>query len=198
MEEKTTLNEKIKSIEPKKLILPVIILILFIGTIIGIINYQQKAKQEKAPKIEISKPQQNAILDDAQIVVEGKTSPGAKVSVDSKEATADSKGQFALEAPLKEGENNLNITAVSKDGKKSTSTLKVVRATKQPAQPAPSTSQPQAVAQPQPVAEVADSNLSSSGPENFWIPEAMSLSAIGAAWAMSRKKFSEAIKKRSN
>lgn len=189
---KEKFTDKLREIDPKKLILPVVFLIVFIGTVIGIINYQQKVRSQKNPTIEITKPGEGTILEDAQIVFEGKTTPDANVKVDGKEVTADSKGQFAAEVPLSEGENNISIAVTTKEGKEATATRKIVRASKQPE---PVVQQTQAA---QPQAEVlpaTESDLSSAGPENFWIPEASVLSAIGAAWAMSRKKLSKAFKK---
>jgi len=191
---KEKFTDKLSEIDPKKLIIPVIFLIVFIGTVIGIINYQQKIRSQKEPTIEIAKPEEGTILEDAQIVFEGKTTADAKVKVDGKDVTADSKGQFAAEIPLSEGENNINIVVTTKEGKEATATRKIIRATKQSE---PVVQQPQAaIIQPQSEApKTTESGLSSAGPENFWIPEAGILSGILTAWYGSKKRFKEVIRK---
>jgi cell division protein FtsL len=185
-EEKVKLTDRVKTINPRQLLIPVIILIVFIGTIIGIINYQQKTRQNRNPKIEITAPKDNQIIEESQIVLEGNTYAGTKVTVNGKDVSVDKKGKFSTEVSLNEGLNEITITAESQTGKK-TEVKKAI--TREYTQPVVAEMTPSGVEGSQNAA------LNSSGPENFWIPEALSFSGVGAAWYMSRKNLKKALKK---
>lgn len=194
-------KERLARVQPKQLILPLIIFVLFVGSVIGIINYQKKAKEQAAPKIEITKPAEGAVVEEAQIVVEGKTSADVDVAVNEKEVKSDSKGQFAAEVPLEEGENTITIIAISKADKETVVERKVTRKTAgaAPAAQAPAEeTEEEAVveeAQPQVAQPTAGADLSSAGPETLWIPEITALSMAGAGYWASRKRLAKSIRK---
>lgn len=189
VEEKTTIVDRLKVIKPKQLIVPVVIVVLFIGTIIGIINYQQRTRREQNPKLEITGIADGQIYEEAQIVLEGNTYFGTKVFVNDKETPVDKNGKFRVEVPLKEGLNEVKVVAESVIGKK-TEVKKVV--TRSYEKPEVVAGTPASSAQAQ---ATAPQQLDSSGPENFWIPEILSMSGVLAAWQMSRKKLKQAIRK---
>lgn len=191
--EKLTLKDRVKKIKPKDLIVPSVLCVLFLGAAIGIINYQQKARKNSAPEIEITKPTDAQSVTDAQVVLEGKTQVGNKVTVNGNEVTVDKKGQFASEVPLNEGNNQIKVTAESAGGKKNEKDISVTRtgaAATTTAQPTENASP----AAPEAVATTIPTNLNSSGPESFWLPEALSLSGVGAAWILSKKKLKKVLK----
>lgn len=188
---------KIKELKPVQLIFPVVLFVLFLGTLVGVIRYQQNNKLQKTPKLEIIGPADGAEVNDAQIVVQGKTTAKNKIFINQKETKVNSKGDFYAEVSLLEGQNKLQIIAENKAGVKNEITRTVTRrdlssvATSPPAQEnQPSGSLATTVAS-QPIGD-GKGNLSSSGPENFWIPEALGVSGSLAAWVMSRKRFKKA------
>jgi hypothetical protein len=191
VEEKESFMDRVKNIQPIQIIVPAVILVLFIGTIVGIVNYRQRARREQNPKIEITSPQDGQIFEEAQIVVEGTTYPNTKIAVNAKEVGVDNTGKFAMEVPLNDGLNEITITAESTIGKKTEAKRVITRTVVAPivAQASPETTATV-------VAKTAQSQkLNSSGPESFWIPEILSLSGVGSAWYMSRKNLKKALKK---
>lgn len=193
-------KNRLASIQPKQLVLPLIIFILFVGSVVGVINYQKKVKQNAAPTVEITKPAEGAVLEEAQIVVEGNTSPDINVSVNEKEVKSDSKGHFAGEVALEPGENTLTVIAVNANDKETVVERKVTRGAKQatPATPAPAAEAGEEVATeetPQAAQPTAGAGLSSAGPETLWIPEITALSMAGAGWYASRKKLAKSLRK---
>ena len=189
-------KNKLGSIQPKQLVLPLIIFILFVGSVIGVINYQKKAKEQSAPKLEITKPAEGAAVSEAQIVVEGKTSPDITVAVNEKEVKSDSKGQFAAEVPLEEGENTITIIAVNSAEKETVVEKKVTKGAKQAA---PATEEGEEIAveeaEPQTVQPTAGADLSSSGPETLWLGESALLSISGIGYWVSRKRLTKSLRK---
>lgn len=209
--EKQTFWERIKSIKTAQLFLPLVLLFVFAGAIVGIVNYQSK---NKIPKLEITSPADGAEVSDAQIVVTGKTDSKNKISVNQKETRIDKKGGFYVETPLSYGKNSINVVAENKAGRKTEKNLLITRKTDlqtsgttpviesaNPNTVAQSSPQPQAVTQPdtstQTVIPSGDGkgNLSTSGPETFWLLESATLSAAGVAFGMSRKKFKDTLRK---
>jgi hypothetical protein len=192
---KMTLSERARLITPKDLIVPAVIFVLFLGATVGIINYQNKAKLKKAPEIEISKPVDGLTTEDAQIVLEGKTQTGATVLVNEKEVTVDNKGQFASEVALAEGTNQINIVVTNKAGVKSEKQVNIMRGTVAVSAPAAVPSIPTPVTATSVNQPSQSTHLNSAGPETFWALESLTLSGIGAAWALSRRNLKKIIRK---
>lgn len=185
-EEKTSFTDRVRAINPRQLIIPIIILIIFIGTIFGIINYQQKARQNRNPKLDITSPRDGQTYEEAQIMLEGNTYVDTKVAVNGKFVAVDKKGKFSTELPLTVGISDVLITAESQTGKKTEVRKTITRVAPQPVV---------AMTTPSEVQAAQDEALNSSGPDNFWIPETLSLSGVGAAWYMSRKNLKKAHRK---
>ncbi len=70
-----------------------------------------------AISLTITAPTDGAKVSTSKITVSGKTSPGADVSVNDTDTTADSNGSFSLSVSLDEGDNYLVVLAVDADGK---------------------------------------------------------------------------------
>lgn len=177
-----TIRERISGLEPRQIILPLILLLIFIGTVFGIINYQRRVKEQATPTIQVTRPEEGTSTKDAQIVVEGKTSSGATVRVNEKDAGMDAEGNFAAEVPLEAGENNITIVSTGTNGKTSIITRKIVR---------------EVAVEPNagPNQTVNEEKLSSSGPEEWWLLGSGTLSSAAAAWYYSRKKLGQALNK---
>lgn len=200
---------KIKELKPAQLIVPVLIVILFLGTIIGIVRYQSGVKAKKVPKLEIVSPADGAEVTDAQIIVTGSTSNGVTVTANDLSSQIDKQNNFSVEVPVAEGSNQIIVVAENKAGTKNEKTLNIKRIGAQSTNTSDSTAPkpadaPEAVTPDVAVdasvpvaAPVADGkgNLSSTGPETFWLPEALGLSGAAAAWAMSRRKYKMTVNK---
>jgi len=85
--------------------------------------------------LEVDWPEQVATTSQ-KTVLRGKTAPGAQVIAGGEGATvrtvADPSGEFALEVPLEEGENELSLQAISVMGRKESATSTVVRDSEAP------------------------------------------------------------------
>lgn len=181
-----SLSERLRDFDLQRLILPIILFIVFIGAAIGIINYQQRNKASNQPKLEVVGPANGSTTQDAQIVVEGKTNPGDSVKVQGSDVPVDSKGQFAVEVPVNEGENSIGIETTNPAGKKTENTLKVTRVAAAPE------TVPGATTENNPPVP-ASGRLSTSGPEDFWLVGSLLLSGSITFWQLSRKKLNLAL-----
>jgi len=178
-----------ESIQPRKIILFVVFFLVFAGAGLGIYNYRKSSSPERKPELSVTKPGSDIELTEAQIVVEGKASKDSKVKVNDKDVEVDKDGSFRSEVSLAEGVNIITFEASFNGGK---TTKLDRRVTRKIAQKENET----AVTPPPTQARIVapGSSLSTTGPENFWIPEAIALSAAGTAWIASRRRFSKATK----
>lgn len=200
-------KERFNSIKTSQLIIILIIIVVFIGAIVGIINYQNSQKLKKLPMLEIISPADGAIIADSQIVVTGETNLKNIVTINSKEIGVDKYGKFYQEIPLSIGDNKLIVIAKNSIGTENKKELKVTR--KDEAIPDNSNfgsvgtennvqieQTPQVVEQTnQNTSSDGKGNLSTSGPESFWLLESAFLSAAGASWFATRKKLKNILKK---
>lgn len=74
-----------------------------------IINLFSKKDEFKPVFLEIISPSQKAIISYSPVVIKGKTIANAEVFVNEKEIKADENGNFSVEYPLEEGENEIII-----------------------------------------------------------------------------------------
>jgi cytoskeletal protein RodZ len=178
-------RERFEGMDPKSLVLPIALFIVFIGIAIGIVNYQQRVKNENPPKLEVTQPTNESTTQDSQIVVEGNTTKDSKVKVNGQDVTVSTNGNFAAEVPLNDGDNSIGVVAENGAGKKSEVTLKVTRAGATPQNVtegnAPAT---------QPTA--GNGKLSSSGPEDYLFPLGL-FAGVLMLWYKSKKSFNLAI-----
>lgn len=184
IEENPRSKKKMGPIGPKHVVIATILILVFIGTVVGIINYRQSQTENEKITIEVNNPHDNQTITGANTILDGKTTPGAKITVDGEEVLVDSKGNFSTLLTLKEGKNNINITA-EKNGKKAEKTLILTRSA------VASKPKTKTTATPSKKVKTASKKLSSAGPETFFIPEITLLSGTGAAWYASRKKLKE-------
>ena len=140
--------------DPKSLIIPLIIIVIVIGTVIGIVNYLGNRGTSNAPDLLITTPADQEVVEGDNVLIEGNTDEDATVKINGSEVEVDNEtGRFSKEITLNEGENSIGVIA-EKNGKRSEATLRVTkRGIVETPQPAPK----------QPTAWV---DLSNSGPEN--------------------------------
>jgi len=150
----------------KVLIVPVIVLFIFIGGVIGIVNWQQSKQKPVVSELTVNLPEGEVRSAEKELVISGKVAKGHKVFINDQEIKVEKDGSYTKTITLIEGENK--VVVKDKKGNKEIASIernvKYVKAVPetpaQPAQPAPS--QGSAV----PVA----SDLSTSGPEEVIIP----------------------------
>ncbi len=70
------------------------------------------------PQLTLASPQDQLATDIPTVVVEGKTDPEVKISVNSQEIPVGESGEFKKEITLSSPVNKINITAMSKFGQK--------------------------------------------------------------------------------
>ncbi len=201
------IKERFSSIKPGQLIIILVIFVVFVGAIVGIVNYQNKSKLKKLPMLEIISPTDGAIVADSQIIVTGETNLKNIVTINSKEVKIDKNGKFYEETPLSLGDNTLFVVAKNSIGIKNEKSIKVTRKDESiPENPNITstnideniqTEQTPQVVEPvtQNITGDGKGNLSTSGPESFWLLESAFLSAAGASWFSTRKKLKEILKK---
>lgn len=191
----------------KMLIMPIAILFIFVGGIIGIVNWE---KSKNAPVESISVDLNEGLNQSTQkdITVNGKVKTGDKVFVNGQEVKVGKDGSYSKTVTLNEGDNKITIKD-QRNGKDVQTLERTVTFTPQPAsQPAaggqqqqgmgggqPQTSQP-APSQSQPQAQTP-SNLSTSGPADIAIPVVGFAGVIltAAYYFKSKKKLSMTLKK---
>jgi ribosomal 50S subunit-recycling heat shock protein len=172
---------KIKRLRPLHYIVIFLILVIYIGAVIGIINYRA-GRVVNPPKLEISSPVDGDTYSTDSIVIQGDAAPRAKVNINGQEVQADKDGKYSATLPLSVGQNTFSIKTIK--GKLSTEKkVTVNRVAPEPV--VQKTEQP-------PV--ITNGELNNSGPETLWFLEAGSLAAVGAAWQTSRKRLKKAYR----
>lgn len=188
------LIDKIKGLKPIHYVVIFFGIVLYLGAMVGVVNYQ-KSHRGETPTLEITTPVEGDIYYTDDVLIQGKSLVGAEISVgDIKTKTAED-GSFKLSAPLTTGQNTLTIIAKA-NGQKVEKKVTVDRAENAPViekKPA----KPTAKATPKVTSnqKVTATKLNNSGPEGFWVLEAGLVSAAGAAWQVSRQKLQSTRKK---
>lgn len=159
----------------KILIVPVIILFVFIGGIIGIVNWQ-KSKQDLPVVTTVNLPEGEVQSAEKDLTVSGKVDKGDKVFINDQEAKVEKDGSYSKVVTLNEGENKV-VVKEKRNGKEVNTIERTVKYTapvaQTPAAPSvqtPVAGQPSAPAPAAPTAAQTPSNLSTSGPEEVIIP----------------------------
>lgn len=80
---------------------------------------------QKQIELNITSPQDNAVVTKPTLVVTGKTVPSADVSVNEVDTKADTKGNFSATLILEEGENAIMIVSSDQNGNYSETDLTV-------------------------------------------------------------------------
>ena len=78
------------------------------------------------PKLEVTNPSTNSTVNTEGVSVEGKTDPGAVLSINGQPIPTDVDGSFKEEVQLLAGTNSLRITARNKNGREKTETRSVI------------------------------------------------------------------------
>ncbi|MEK7447705.1 MAG: hypothetical protein AAB632_02845 [Patescibacteria group bacterium] len=156
-----------KNINWKALVVPVLILFVFIGGIIGIVNWQ-KSKQATptVSELSINLPEGESQTTEKEISVSGKVKKGDKVTVNEAEVKVEKDGSYAKVVTLSEGSNKI-IVKDTKNGKEVGSTERTVKYVAAAA-PKPQDAQPTPAQQgsaPAAVAPQASGELATSGPK---------------------------------
>jgi cytoskeletal protein RodZ len=94
-------------------ILGMIVVVLMILSYLGFqyINFQ------RPPRLEVSSPQEGAVISKELVVVEGKTTPSAAVVVNNQPVLVEEDGSFKAEVEVFEGTNELVVKATARSGK---------------------------------------------------------------------------------
>jgi bacillopeptidase F len=90
-------------------------------------NVIKTTADDKPPKLEITKPEDNAKIQDGshKVVVEGKTDEDARVTVNDRIIIVRSGGSFSSTIPIPDGDTTLTITATDPAGNNTTEVRKV-------------------------------------------------------------------------
>ncbi len=195
----------------KMLIVPLVILFVFIGGIIGIVNWQKSQQGNSAITVNI--PEGAVQTSESSTIISGKVAPGSKVTINGKDAKVGDDGTYSETVSLNQGDNKIEIKA-EKDGKTQTieRSIKEVGATTASSAPpttAPATQPaPQAGGQPSQApatgsapsstpATTVPSSLSTSGPADMILPVAgfAGIVMVGGYYLKSRKKLEKSMRK---
>lgn len=183
MYEKLTLRERVRALKPGQVIWPLIIVLVLLGVIVGVYNYQKNISANKVPTVEIASPSDNATVTSATTKITGSVEKGAKVTIKDKEVPVDEAGSFTYNVPLSPGLNNITIVVTGDNGKSTITSRRVTYNVPQPIN--------KPIAQNKAVA----GKLSTSGPENFWIPEAGLIAAAIVGYSMTKKELQKTLRK---
>ncbi|PIZ00779.1 hypothetical protein COY62_01105 [bacterium (Candidatus Howlettbacteria) CG_4_10_14_0_8_um_filter_40_9] len=119
----------------KKIAVPLFLLFLLIGIVIGVVNFQ---KNRKAPEVTITEPKEAIITEASELVVTGTTNnPENTVNVNGNPADVSEDGSFQYKLTLIEGENPIDVEAISKGGKSTATSTNITRLAAKPTAPAP-------------------------------------------------------------
>lgn len=184
----------------KMLIVPVLILFVFIGGIIGIVNWQNS---KKVPQVgmSVNLPEGEVQSAAKDVVVSGKAAKGDKVFVNDEEVKVENDETFTKTVSLNDGSNKITIKQ-ERNGKEVQSVERTVIYTAPVAQPPATNTQPATTpvapsSAPAVVNPQTAGNLSTSGPEEIVIP-VVGFSGIVLAtvyYIRSRKKLHTSMRK---
>ncbi len=122
----------------KRFLLPKILvpsgLLVFVAAVIllwaGYVNENQAAVApagniQARPLLAITTPLDNATVNGVIVTVQGKTEPGAVVSINDQITTADEQGDFSCDFSLDKGMNVINVTVSNDSGQQASQTIVV-------------------------------------------------------------------------
>lgn len=113
-------------------LLSIIVLVLFIGYV----TYQVR-QFAAPPELEITTPQNEAVVTAEQVTIEGRTEPGGLILVDTLQANVNPDGTFTYALTLRPGLNQITIQAENRIKKQTTRVLSLLY---QPPAPSPEVS----------------------------------------------------------
>lgn len=106
--------EKLR-ITPTRVLGTVIILIVLIFFTYLWFQYRSLVS---APNLTLSQPQDQLVVENPEVVVEGKTDPEVKVMINNQSVGVNDTGEFNQGVRLSSGVNKITVTAISKFGQK--------------------------------------------------------------------------------
>lgn len=151
--------------------------VIYIGILIGIANYRDD-RVVTPPRLDIITPVEGDTFSSDKILVQGKADPRATVIINGQKVKADKEGKYSAEVPLQLGENPVRFEVTK--GKLKTEKLVNVSRVNPIVEPAPQVT--------------SQEKLNNSGPETFWVLEAATMAAAGAAYQTSRKRLQQSLK----
>lgn len=182
----------------KMLIVPVLILFVFIGGIIGIVNWQNS---KKVPQVgmSVNLPEGEVQSAEKEVIVSGKASKGDKVYVNGEEVKVEKDETFTKTVSLNDGSNKITIKQ-ERNGKEVQTVERTVVYTAQASQPPAAETAPAPAPQspaPAAVSPQVTADLATSGPEEIIIP-VVGFGGIVLAtvyYIRSRKKLHTSMRK---
>jgi len=150
----------------KMFILPIVVLFVFIGGIIGIINWQ-KSKDTAFPTIQVNIDEKGAKVKEKNFTITGSTEKKNKLWINTDETTVDKDGSFSSSVILNPGKNVFSMKAENTSGK--TTVLERTLTLVAPAN-AKTPSRQKAVYTDPSTSVITGQNLSASGPEDAILP----------------------------
>lgn len=112
----------------KKLALPIILVIIFIGIVVGIVNFQKGAS---GPELTITEPKEGITTEEGKTTINGSTDDSNNnVFVNEEEVEVNDDGTFSAEVPLIKGNNEISVEVISEDGQFATESVMISRVAK--------------------------------------------------------------------
>ncbi|KKU90891.1 MAG: putative transcription regulation protein [Microgenomates group bacterium GW2011_GWA1_48_10] len=78
-----------------------------------------------APALVVNSPENNRVVNEEQIKVNGKTDPDAKLTINNQPVAVSPSGEFSVDVPLQSGLNTLTIVASNKFNRQSAKTINI-------------------------------------------------------------------------
>lgn len=169
---KTKIIEKVKSLKPIHYLVIFLGVIIYIGIIIGVVNYRAN-RVVTPPRLDIITPVEGDTYSSDKVLIQGQTDPRETLIINDQKVKADKEGEYSAEVPLQLGENSIRFE-VTKGKLKTEKIINVKRVN-------PVAEKPRVVAE--------NGELNNSGPETLWVFEAGMLAAAGAAYQTSKKRL---------
>ncbi|MFA5070393.1 MAG: helix-turn-helix domain-containing protein [Patescibacteria group bacterium] len=101
------------------------VIVLFVLAILAYLGWELMHVMAP-PRLEITFPPERYTTSEENLKITGQTTPESKVLVNGKEVSVDTEGKFAEEIVLKEGVNEIKISAYKKQDKVSTITRMIL------------------------------------------------------------------------
>ena len=105
----------------------VLILLVVLATLLGVgCNGTATPPPSQGFFLEVTEPQDEAVVSTSPICVSGSTSPGVEVSVNGELIDVDEQGNFAAMVELEEGPNAIEVIATDYEGNEESCILAVI------------------------------------------------------------------------
>lgn len=126
----------------RNILIPVLIIIAFVGIALGVANYRRQAQdrdvnngtQQEAPDVTVTSPQDQERVSGSNITVRGTTDDKNTVSINSEEVTVGEDGSFEKTVVLSDKENLINVEVTDEDGNKTIVERMVIREASTPSE----------------------------------------------------------------